>query len=137
MNCVRPIEPRGETTKKYMFRFSADRNVRRGRMNIDGELNVFHIQTNAALKLVDVQPFFFLWSKKFNFEHHYRSTLIENLQELSRHTVEMTNGFLFLEMKFDKPASVFFVRTQWSRQLDLHLNEVNIAAQHFEAYPKI
>jgi hypothetical protein len=54
MNCVRPVEARGETTKKYVFRFSADRNVRRGRMNIDGELNVFQIQTNAAFKLVHV-----------------------------------------------------------------------------------
>jgi hypothetical protein len=54
MNCVSPVEARGETTKKYMFRFSADRNVRRGGMNIDGELNVFQTQTNAALRLVHV-----------------------------------------------------------------------------------
>jgi hypothetical protein len=80
---------------------------------------------------------FFLWNKKFKSEQRYRSTLIENLQELSRHPVEMTNGFLFLETRFDKLASVFLVTTKWSRQLDLHANEVNIAAQNFEAYPKI
>jgi hypothetical protein len=62
MNCVRPVEARGETTKKYTFLFSADRNVRSGRMNIDGALNVFQVQTNAALNLLYVYPSFFFLS---------------------------------------------------------------------------
>jgi hypothetical protein len=41
MNCVRPVEALGEKTKEHKFGFSAVRNVRRGRMDIDGELNAF------------------------------------------------------------------------------------------------
>jgi hypothetical protein len=41
MNCVRPVEAHGETNKKYMFGYSVVPNVKRGRIDIDGELNAF------------------------------------------------------------------------------------------------
>jgi hypothetical protein len=67
-------------------------------------------------------------NKESKSEHHYRSKLIENLQEVSRHAVEMTNDFLFPEMNLDMRVSVFLVTTEWSRQIYLHVNEAKMSA---------